>query len=210
MNHLAELEKKFTFLGEELLDEIKMHGIYKEVPKGVQIADKGDRISFIPILLKGLVKVFNQTNGKRLLLYYVKEHESCIVGFLAYMTKMPINVTGVTEEDSILLLLPNNKLDEWRIKYPILINELFTKLYGNQYRNLIDNTCQLSFSKLDARIYNYLEERKVLKNQNPIKVTHQQIANDLATSREVVSRLVKKMEKEGKMRQYSGKIELFS
>ena len=179
-----------------------------EIPKGTEILREGQYIKVIPIVIEGLVKVFSSFDDKDLLLYYIKPSESWIMAFSSSIKDEPSNVYAITEEDSKILLLPVDKVSKWVDDFPSM-NKLFHQQYNLRYSELLDTIHHLLFNKMDKRLLEYLLEKKRMTNQNPIKISHREIANDLGTAREVVSRVMKKLETEGKLKQHSRSIEVF-
>jgi CRP/FNR family transcriptional regulator len=117
-------------------------------------------------------------------------------------------IVAITEEESTVLLIPSEKIAKWVIEYP-QINRLFYQQYDLRYLELVDTIHQMLYYKLDKRLLDYLSEKVKVTGKNPIKISHKEIANDLGTAREVVSRLVKKLEKQNILKQYHDSIEIF-
>jgi CRP/FNR family transcriptional regulator len=196
----AEIKKYLPGFGDELANEIAGHGMIKEVPEGVEILKEGQYIKAIPIVLEGLVKVFTRMEEKELLLYYIGPAQSCIMSFSAGMSNAPSRIFAFTEDASILLLLPTDKLGKWVKQYPA-INELFFQQYNLCYTEMLDTINSLLFDKMDQRLYNYLLEKSKLKGEKILTLRHKQIAGELGTAREVITRVMKRLEQEGKVRQ---------
>jgi len=202
-----QLLQVFPHIQPELISEITDSAMQKDIPKGTEILREGQFVSVVPIVLDGLIKVFKQYEERDLLLYYIKPYESCIMSFAAGLKNKPSNVYAQTEEDTTVLLLPIEKITGWINQYPDL-NSLFFQQYSLRYSELLDTIQQVMFNKMDKRLYDYLREKTELLNKNPIKMSHREIANDLGTAREVVSRVIKKLENEGKVQQQSSGIKI--
>jgi CRP/FNR family transcriptional regulator, anaerobic regulatory protein len=208
--HLTErIKTLYPNLRPELIAEIAAHAQVLEIDKGTEILREGQYVKVVPILLSGLIKVFSSHEEKELLLYYIKPGESCIMSFTAVMRDEPSNVIAVTEEDTTAILLPADKIQVWLKLYPE-VNSLFFRQFYQRYDDLIGTLNQVLFNKLDQRLYAYLQEMAKLTNKNPVKISHRQIAFELGTAREVISRLTKKLEGEGKIKQHSNSIEILS
>jgi len=197
---VAEIKRYLPDFDNELLDEIANHGMIKEVPAGSEILKEGQYIKAIPIVLEGLVKVFTRAEEKELLLYYIGPAQSCIMSFSAGLSNTPSRIFAFTEDASALLLLPSDKLGRWIKQYP-QINELFFQQYNLRYTEMLDTINSLLFDKLDQRLYNYLLEKSKLKGEKILDIRHKQIAGELGTAREVITRVMKRLEQEGKVRQ---------
>jgi CRP/FNR family transcriptional regulator len=129
------------------------------------------------------------------------------MSFAAGMKNEKSKVFASTVEDTQAILLPIDWVMKWTKEYPIL-NQLFFNLYNQRYDDLLDTIGQLVFHKLDQRLFHYLSEKVALTGRNPIKISHREIANELGTAREVVSRIIKKLENEGKVKQLSSAVEI--
>jgi len=195
-----DLLQIFPQLNSELISKIAEAAAEKEIPKGTEILREGQYVSVVPIVLNGVIKVFKKYEERDLLLYYIKPNESCIMSFAAGLKNEPSNVYAQTEEDTTALLLPVEKIIGWIKHYPDL-NSLFYQQYSLRYSELLETIQDVMFNKMDKRLYDYLREKIELLNTNPLKISHREIAGDLGTAREVVSRVMKKLENEGKVEQ---------
>lgn len=204
---IAEIKPYLPAFSNELLAEIAAAGSIVEVPGGKEIQKEGQYVKAIPIVLQGLVKVFTSTEEKELLLYYIGSAQSCIMSFSAGLSNSPSRIFAITEEPSVLLLLPADKLNKWVKQYPAL-NELFYQQYNLRYTEMLDTIQSLLFGRMDHRLYNYLLEKSKLKGERMLNLRHRQIAYEMGTAREVITRVLKKLEQEGKIRQLPGGIEI--
>lgn len=186
---------------------IRDNSIQQDIPKNTEVMREGQFIKAIPIVTKGLIKVYSRYEDKELLLYYIKPDESCIMTFDASLNNSPSKVYAATEEDSTVMLMPVHKVFEWLKIYPEM-NMLFFKQYNSRYTELIEMINQVLFEKMDKRILDYLKSKIKIIKQNPIKISHRQIASDLGTAREVVTRVLKKLELENKVEQKAGLIKI--
>ncbi len=191
-------KKKLSFLRPQLVNEIWDLSAVKKIPKGTEILREEQYIKVLPVVLNGLVKVYSRFEEKELLLYYIEPTQSCIMTFYAALKNTPSKVFAVTEEDSDILLLPAQELPKWLNNYPEF-NELFYNLYNLRYSELLDTIGHLLIDKMDKRLYDHLKKKFALAGNSAISMSHSQIANELGTAREVVTRLLKKLETEGKV-----------
>ncbi|WP_347217830.1 Crp/Fnr family transcriptional regulator, partial [Chryseobacterium sp.] len=105
-------------------------------------------------------------------------------------------VYAVAEEDSEVLLIPISTIHDWLMKFPE-INKLFYREYDRRFSEIMSMVNDAVFHRLDKRVLNYIKQQVSATGNNPIKITHREIANNLGTSREVVSRVLKKIESDG-------------
>ena len=201
------IEKALSFLDHDLTDEILQNSVIKDIPAGTEILRQGQYVTMIPIVVDGLIKVYSTYGDKELLLYYVQDGESCIMSFSAGMRNEQSKVNVVAEKDTQLILMPVLRVAGWIKSYPEM-NTLFYQQYNLRYTDLIDTINHVLFNKMDTRVLDYLKKKSRLSNQNVLKITHGQIAIELGTAREVVSRVIKKLEAEGHIKQHSNTIEI--
>jgi len=204
---MKEIEKKIAFLGSDLITEILDDSTIKNIPKETEILREGQYVKVLPLVINGLIKVFSRFNERELLLYYIKPNESCVMSLSASINNEPSKVFAITEEDTEVLLLPVNKIPGWVKTFPKL-NMLFLQQYNLRYLELLDTIHHVLISKMDERLYDYLVVKAKLKNQDTLKISHSKIAGDLGTAREVITRVMKKLEIEGKVKQLTNKIKI--
>lgn len=192
------LNKQFPFFDAELLEVLQKECDIITIPAYEQILRKGQQVKVIPVVLTGLLRVYTTHEDKELLLYYIKASESCVMSFAAGIKNSTSDIFAQTLEETELLLLPANSLKTWLKDYPQL-NVLFNAQYDMRYVDLLNTLENMVFHKMDERILHILKDKAVLTASNVIKISHQALADDLATSREVISRVLKKLEYEGKL-----------
>lgn len=207
MNADTGISKILYGLNPELAEAIRENAEVKYIPRDTEILRQGQYIKSIPVVVSGLVKVFINAEDKELLLYYLKPAESCIMSFAACLQNEPGKIFALTEEDTEVLLLPAAKVLLWVKEYPD-INSLFLQQYSMRYEELLNTIQHLLFSKLDQRLYDFLQKRSAVMQMNPVKISHRKIAAELGTSREVITRLMKKLEAEGKAEQQGSSIKI--
>ncbi len=197
---MKSIQESLSFLPPALQGQIIQSSQAQRFPRDTEILREGQYIQVIPIVLEGLIKVFTRYEGRELLLYYIKPQESCVMSFAASRRKEPSQVFAVCEEDTTALLLPGQKVGDWVKDFPDL-NALFFQQYNLRYRDLLDTIHHVLFDNMDKRLLDYLQEKVQLTGKNPLKISHRQIAQELGTAREVISRLMKKLEHENQVEQ---------
>lgn len=182
-----------------LIDEILEVGRLVEVPAGETIMDIGQYIKNIPLLLSGAIKVLREDeDGDELLLYYLEQGETCSVTMACCVGHTKSEIRAITETDAKIVMVPAQKMEEWMAKYKGWRNYIFES-YHNRLNELLQTVDSIAFKNLDQRLVDYLQKKVEVTNDNRIRNTHQEIAYDLHTSRVVVSRLLKKLEKMKKL-----------
>lgn len=204
-----QLHKHFEDIFEtRLINEIAKNGIYKTYEKGEMLLDIGDEMTHIPLILNGLVKVLREDQHEdEILLYFLEERDTCAISFVNCINQSKSMFRASVEEDTECILFPVAKIEEWITKYKTWRVFLIDS-YHNRLLELGDAIRSLAFLKLDDRVYKYLAKQVDLKHSGNLSITHQEIANDLHTSRVVVSRLLKALEHEGKIKLGRNKIDV--
>ncbi len=192
----------------DLIREINKKGRHVSVNAGETIISPGQTIRTMPIILSGSVKVSRiDEEGKELLLYYVNPEESCAMTFTCCMQHYPSEIKAVAEDDVEMLAVPISVMDEWLVKYPTW-KSFVMKTIRNRFNELLKTIDQIAFQKLDERLIHYLKEKSKASGSKLINASHEQIAGELATSRVVISRLLKKLENEKKLLLYRNQIRI--
>jgi len=194
----------------ELLIEFKNKAKQMSAKAGDTILEIGQVVKMMPIILSGVIKVSRtDEDGRELLLYYLNPNESCAMTFTCCMEQYPSEIRAVAEEDVQMLAVPINVMDEWLVKYPTW-KSFVMKTIKNRFNELLKTIDQIAFQKLDERLIHYLKEKSKATGSALINLSHEQIANDLATSRVVISRLLKTLENQKKLLLYRHQIKLLS
>jgi len=196
-----------TVLSKPLIDALQKVSTIIEVDKGVELLRDGQYVKVVPLVLNGAVRVFIKNDDKELLLYYIKANESCIMSFSAFIENVPSKVFAITEEKSEVMVIPVTEIDAILKQFPEF-SRLFYSLYNERYVDLIKTINSVLFNKLDSRVLDYLKEKSELIDSDEIQITHKQIALDLGSSREVISRTLKKLEIDQKVILSNSLIEL--
>jgi CRP/FNR family transcriptional regulator, anaerobic regulatory protein len=191
----------------ELLADLAKNARWKDYREGQVVMDIGAEISAIPLLEKGSLRIIREDDsGRELLLYYLREGETCALSFTCCMVRQRSEVRAVAEEDSRICFIPLAKSEEWTNKYPEWKN-LVMLTYRKRFQELLDTLDSLAFNSMDQRLLNWIQDR-VDQYGNPIAKTHHEIAAELGTSREVISRLLKQLERQGKVVLGRNRVEL--
>ncbi|HMR57783.1 MAG TPA: Crp/Fnr family transcriptional regulator [Cyclobacteriaceae bacterium] len=191
-----------------LKEEVSQFGQLKKFPGGTEILQEDSYIKAIPLVLKGSLKVMRtDPQGHEILLYYITPGESCIMSFLGGIHNETSKVKAVVEEDAEILFIPVDKASEWVKKFPEWSDFIF-RLYHKRFEELLTAVNAIAFQKLDSRLLQLLKQKSELYKSKEISITHQQLADELGTAREAVSRVIKQMENEGLVKLARNKITL--
>ena len=205
MNVLQNLAAVFE---PALLKEIEQFGIIQHPNEGDIIMDYGKYIRMMPIVLSGTIKVYRLDDvGNEILLYYLSSAESCSMAYSCCIEAKKSEVKAIAEDDVELIAIPLIKLDEWLCKYPSWKNYIM-RSFNERFIELLKSIESIAFHKLDERLIEYLKEKQKVTGSSVIKASHSLIADELATSRVVISRLLKQLENDKQVILYRNEIKL--
>ncbi len=207
----AIIKEKFSVLNKNgLVDEIVEFGKIVHFNAGDNLIEIGAYIKQMPLLIEGTLKISREdSDGNELLLYYLNSGETCAMSLTCCMGDAKSNVKATAIENAEIIMLPTSKMDEWIKKYDSWKNFIF-RAYQIRFEEMLQTVDSIAFMKMDERLERYILARSKELNKNILNLTHQEIASDLNTSREVISRLLKQLEKLGRIKLHRYKIEIIS
>ena len=191
-----------------LLQEINQVGTFREIEAGSEIIRSGEYIKSIPLLLTGAIKVLREyDNGEELLLYYVEEGNTCSMSMSCCVEQRKSHIRAVAELDTLLIMIPVQKMEEWLGRYQSWRTFVFSN-YQNRIEEVLESLEKVAFERLDERLEDYLKEKSRINSENSVYQTHKEIAEELHSSRVVISRLLKKLEQVGSIKLHRNHIEI--
>lgn len=202
------IKENFGFLFEkELLEEIEAVGNYKKVASGEALIEIGQYVKFMPLLLSGAIKVFRQDEqGDEYILYFLEKGDTCAMTLNCCLGQAKSQIKAVAEMETELLMIPVQKMEEW-MTYRSWRSFVFES-YNTRLTEMLEAIDSLAFMNLDGRILKYLKDKVLINKTDTLPLTHQEIAEELNTSRVVVSRVLKKMEQDKIIQLHRNKIEV--
>jgi len=205
----AILDQAYSYIFEEaLLDEIAKVATYKEFKADDYLIEIGDYIKTMPLLLTGAIKILREDeNGDELLLYFLERGDTCAMTLTCCMGQSKSRIRAIAETDGAMLMIPVEKMEDWLTQYKTWRNFVFDS-YNVRLNEMLEAIDTLAFMNLDERLYKYLTDKAKVIGDTEIKNTHQEIAYEMHTSRVVISRLLKALEIQGKIKLHRNKIEI--
>ncbi|WP_204345536.1 Crp/Fnr family transcriptional regulator [Psychroserpens algicola] len=202
------LSQFYSQFDDVIINDIAKNGILKTFKANDIIIDIGQELSHIPLLLKGNIKVLRLNHDdSELLLYVLESGDTCSMSLTCCISKLKSKIRAVADKDSTVLMIPNHKMVEWFDNNKSWRNFILQS-YQIRFDEMLDTIDTLAFMKMDERLYKYLIDHVKLNASTTISKTHQNIAEDLNTSRVVVSRILKQLENEDKIKLMRNKIEV--
>ena len=203
------LKESYGMLFEEkLIDEIAAVSLLRDFKEDDVLIDFGDYIKKMPLLITGAIKILREDFDEgELLLYFIEKGDTCAMTMACCMGETKSEIKAVAETNGTVIMIPVNKMEEWLGKYKSWRTYVFNS-YNNRLKEMLTAIDNLAFMNMNERLLNYLQDKVKINNSKEIQNTHQEIAYDLHTSRVVISRLLKALENEGKIRLHRASIEL--
>ena len=193
-----------------LIQEINQVGTYREIKAGTEIIRSGEYIKSIPLLLSGAIKVIREyDDGEELLLYYVEEGNTCSMSMSCCVEQRKSQIKAVAELETLLIMIPIKKMEEWLGRYQSWRTFVFSN-YQNRIEEVLQSLERVAFERLDERLEDYLREKARINSERSVYQTHKEIAEELHSSRVVISRLLKKLEQMGHIKLHRNHIELIN
>ena len=203
------LKQTYGFIFEEaLIEEIAEVSLLRDFNEGDILIDFGDYIKKMPLLIDGAIKILREDFDEgELLLYFIEKGDTCAMTMACCMGETKSEIRAVAETKGIVIMIPVHKMEEWLGKYKSWRNYVFNS-YNNRLKEMLNAIDNLAFMNMDERLMNYLTDKSKINHSKEIHTTHQEIAYDLHTSRVVVSRLLKALENDRKIKLHRASIEL--
>ena len=205
---LDRLTARFQYLFEEdLIKEMCEAGELRRIPEDTLLMDVGQTITHMPLIISGSLKVMTEDEqGDELLLYYLELGETCAMTLNCCSRQTKSAISAITEEPSEVLFIPVEKMEQWMVQHKGWRNFVLES-YNSRLNEMLEAIDNLAFHNMEERLTKYLRDKAMVNHTPELKVTHFQIASDLHSSRVVISRLMKKLEMEGIIKQHRNRVE---
>ncbi len=191
-----------------LLRRLEEQGQWRNFSAGDVLIQAGEVIPFLPLITSGTVRIQRDDgNGREIFLYFLQAGETCALSLDCCRGDARSRVRAVAEEDGMLLAVPAKLLPELMSEFPGFA-EFAVDTYRRRFDQLLESFDAVAFHKLDERLWQLLQELSIARNNNSLRITHEEIARHLGSTREVVSRLMKQLERLGRIRLGRNLVEL--
>ena len=201
-------KKLFPQFEPELIEILDKNAIERSFHAGEEIVRTGQHIKSTVLVLSGRIKIYRQNDeGSEFLIYYLGPGEACAVSLICALQSQTSEITAKAVEDTEVLMLPVQLMDELMIKFKSW-SHFVIQTYRNRFDEMLTTIDNIAFKNMDERLEFYLKRSKTDSGKPILNLTHQEIADDLNSSREVISRLLKKMEQLGKIKLNRNSIEI--
>jgi len=210
-NKLQMLQDHLGYLLEaELLEQMAQVAKIRETTTDEIIVHVGDHLQMIPIVIEGSIKISRENeNGVELLLYYIEGGDTCAMSLQCCTRKIDSQIKATSMEPSFLLMFPAEYMENWLDQFKSW-RQYILNSYHTRMLELMESIDAIAFMNLDQRLLRYLSDQAKILGSTEINLTHQQVADDLHSSRVVISRLLKQLETKGEIKLLRNKIILMN
>jgi CRP/FNR family transcriptional regulator len=205
------LTKHYGYLFEDaLIQEIISVSQEKKVKQGEVLINHNQPILYMPLLISGAIKISRLDEDKEeLLLYFLESGDTCTMTMSCCIGNKKSEIRAVAEQDTHMVMIPVANMALWLEKYASWRTFVFDS-YNTRFNELLEAIDNLAFNNMHDRLHKYLKDKVLVNKTEIVDATHQQIAYDLHSSRVVISRLLKALEKEGAIKLFRNKIEVLN
>lgn len=191
-----------------LIQEIMDVGKQHTLPSDKLLISPGERASEMPFVLSGTLRIMREDEqGNEIFLYYLEGGDACAMSISCCLGSQISQFKALAESETVVWMVPMHYIDSWMAKYASF-RKFIIDSYQARFDELMHTIDSVAFMNMDGRLMKYLLDKKQSSGSFVIEKTHEQIAQELNTSRVVVSRLLKKLEKEDRVELYRNRIEI--
>ncbi|MFV5685883.1 Crp/Fnr family transcriptional regulator [Flavobacterium sp. GB2R13] len=205
---LDPINKLFPLFSAELVKEIDANAIIQSFKAGDVIMRTGQYIKNTVLVISGKIKIYREDeNGGEFFMYYLQPGQACAISMICATKNAKSQIMAKVVEDIELILIPLPLMDKWMMQHRSWY-EFVIDTYRSRFEEVLEVVDSIAFRAMDERLEFYLKRHADACGCNQLKLSHQEIASELNTSREVISRLLKKMEQRGLVNLQRNNIEL--
>lgn len=199
----------FRFKDPILIESILKHGQFCSFKSGDLIAGPGSPVDFVPLIMKGNLRVMrkDEAHDRELFLYFLTAGSTCSSTINCCMSGTKVTVEVIAEEETDMICIPNEFASKWIHCFPEWLNFVL-RSYQLRFEEALHALDEVAFRQLDERLWNFLIEKSSLNESNTVEMSHSDLAQALHSSREVVSRLLKKLESENRLKLGRNRIQI--
>ncbi|KYP16395.1 Crp/Fnr family transcriptional regulator [Flavihumibacter sp. CACIAM 22H1] len=205
---ISELQQQFPAFEKGLVQEIEANSEIRSFTAGEQLMRTGQYFKSTLLIIDGLVKVYREDDqGNEFFMYYLQPGQACALSMVCAVKQETSQIMAKAVKDTEVISIPLSYMDEWMSKYKSWYHFVL-ETYRSRFEELLVTIDHIAFRAMDERLEFYLKKHVQTLGSNTIPLSHQEIADELNSSREVISRLLKKMEQLGKVKLQRNSIEV--
>jgi CRP/FNR family transcriptional regulator len=198
----------FTQFEPELSKKIQQVGVVRKFKADEFLMKTGQSIRSAVLVTKGIIKVFREDDeGNEIFMYNLHPGEACAISMTCAARQIASQIMAKALIDTEVIAIPADLMDEWGSKYKSWY-QFVLETYRSRFEELLDTLDQIAFRNLDERLLWYLKQHQKSLKTNVLKASFTEIAHELNSSREVISRLIKKLAEKGHIKMHKNQIEI--
>ncbi|MBP4138584.1 Crp/Fnr family transcriptional regulator [Flavobacterium geliluteum] len=202
------IQKLFPNFSSELISDIEKNASEQDFKAGTILMRTGQYIKNTILVTKGKIKIYREgEDGGEFLMYYLQPGQACAISMICATKSEKSQIMAKVVEDVSVMMIPLNLMDKWMMEHKSWY-EFVIETYKNRFEEILEVVDSIAFRSMDERLEFYLKRHSDACGCTEVKLSHQEIATELNTSREVISRLLKKMEQRGLVKLNRNQIEL--
>lgn len=208
MTEIQNIKKLFPSFDNALVADIAKHAARQTFKEGEEILKPGQNIRSTLLVLQGLIKISREdANGNEIFMYYLEPGQACALSMMCAIQNRTSEIKAKAVKETDILAIPIQYIDQWMREHPSWY-QFVVSTYRSRFEELLSTIDAIAFRNMDERLVLYLKKHQETLKTNILPLTHLQIATELSTSREVVSRLLKKLAEKGFIKLNRQNIEL--
>lgn len=205
---LDSIKKTFPSFSSELVKDVEINASIQSFETDTVIIRTGQYIKNTVLVISGKIKVYREDeNGGEFFMYHLQPGQACAISMICAIKNEKSQIMAKVVEDVELIMVPLPLMDKWMMEHRSWY-EFVIGSYRARFEEVLEVIDNVAFRAMDERLEFYLKRHAAVCGCNELKLSHQEIATELNTSREVISRLLKKMEQRGLVTLYRNNIEL--
>jgi CRP/FNR family transcriptional regulator, anaerobic regulatory protein len=204
------LKQVYPKLSNQLIEDIVINAVYKSFSSGEIIMRTGQYIKSTVLVLSGRIKIYREDqDGGEFFMYYLHPGQACAISMICATKSEKSQIMAKVVENAELVMVPLSLMDSWMMKHKTWY-EFVIDTYRSRFEEVLEVVDSIAFKAMDERLVFYLTKHQQSCGCLDLKLSHQEIATELNTSREVISRLLKKLEQNGLVKLHRNHIEVLS
>ena len=202
------IKNLFSSFSSSLVDDIEKNAVIQEFKAGYVIIRTGQYIKNTVLVLSGSIKIYREDeDGGEFFMYYLQPGQACAISMICGTKNEQSQIMAKVVEDVELVMVPLSLMDKWMMQHRSWY-EFVIDTYRSRFEEVLEVVDSIAFRAMDERLEFYLKRHREACGCADLKLSHQEIATELNTSREVISRLLKKLEQRGALKLHRNHIEL--
>ncbi|BFG70965.1 Crp/Fnr family transcriptional regulator [Sediminibacterium sp. KACHI17] len=204
------IREHFPFFEKDLQEQIAEAGDVREFDAGEILMKTGQNIRSTMLVISGLIKIFREDeDGNEFFMYYLQPGQACALSMVCAIKQETSQIMAKTSAKTEVITIPLSFMDQWMAGYKTWYHFVVSS-YRDRFEDMLQTIDHIAFRNMDERLVFYLQQHQNTLKSNIVSVSFTEIAQELNSSREVISRLMKKLAEKGMIKQHKSHIEIIN